>query len=85
METTARLASLLSAIEYYQLGLDYFEKYPNYIKKVTQNDVLRVAKKYLDPEHYALVVVAKQSEANVKEPPAPPPVESGAGAEEKCP
>ncbi len=79
METTARLASLLSAIEYYQLGLDYFEKYPSYINKVTQNDVLRVAKKYLNPEHYALVVVAKQSEANVKEPPAPPPaVESGA-------
>lgn len=78
METTARLASLLSAIEYYQLGLDYFEKYPTYINKVTQNDVLRVAKKYLDPEHYALVVVAKQSETNVKEPPAPPAVESGA-------
>lgn len=77
METTARLASLLSAIEYYQLGLDYFEKYPSYINKVTQDDVLRVAKKYLDPEHYALVVVAKQSEANVKEPPAPPAVESG--------
>ncbi len=78
METTARLASLLSAIEYYQLGLDYFEKYPSYINRVTKDDVLRVARKYLDPEHYALVVVAKQSEANVKEPPAPPPLEPGA-------
>lgn len=85
METTARLASLLSVIEYYQLGLDYFEKYPSYIKKVTQDDILRVAKRYLDPEHYALVVVAKQSEANVKEPPAPPPVESGAGAMKNAP
>ncbi len=66
METTARLASLLSAMEYHQLGLDYFEKYPTYINKVTQEEVLRVARKYLDPEHYALVVVAKQNEAKIK-------------------
>ncbi|MBI3803160.1 MAG: insulinase family protein [Nitrospirae bacterium] len=67
METTARLAALLASIEYYQLGLDYFEKYPSYINRVTREDVLRVAQKYLDPDHYALVVVAKQSDAQIKE------------------
>ena len=67
LDTTAKLASLLSSVEYYRLGLDYFQKYPEYIRKVSREDVLRAAQKYLDPKNYALVVVAKQSEAKVKE------------------
>ena len=67
LDTTSKLAEMLTAVEYYQLGPDYFEKYPQYIEKVTKEDVLRVARKYIDPSHYALVVVGKQSEAKVKE------------------
>jgi predicted Zn-dependent peptidase len=34
---------------------------------VTKEDVLRVARKYLDPEKYILVVVANQKKAVLKE------------------
>ena len=66
LDTTAKLAGLLSAVEFYKLGLDYLKKYPEYINKVTKEDVLRAAQKYLHPDHYALVVVGNQNEAKVK-------------------
>lgn len=67
LDTTSKLSHLLATIEFYGLGLDYLEKYPRLIGSVTKEDVLRVARKYLDPERYALVVVAKQSEAKVED------------------
>jgi zinc protease len=66
MDTNSKLSGLLAQVEYYGLGLDYFELYPKLIGAVTQQDILRVAQKYLDPERIALVVVAKQSEAKIE-------------------
>ncbi len=70
MDTTAKAAALLAAIEFHQLGLDYFEKYPRLIRAVTREEVLRVAKTYLDPVRYAMVVVKG---------PAHPPPPAGSG------
>jgi zinc protease len=67
LDTGSKMSHLLTTIEFYSLGLDYFEKYPKLIQKVTKEDVLRVARKYLDPEHYTLVVVANQSEAKISD------------------
>lgn len=67
LDTTGKLAGLLSAVEFYRLGLDYLKKYPDYINKVTKEDVLRVAQKYLHPDQYALVVVGNQNETKVKQ------------------
>ncbi|MBI5196151.1 MAG: insulinase family protein [Nitrospirae bacterium] len=66
IETGRRIANFLIAVEFYGLGMDYVSKYPAYINNVTKEDVLRVAKKYLDPEKFALVVVANQKKASVK-------------------
>lgn len=66
LDTTGKLAAILSAAEFYKLGLDYLKKYPEYINKVTKEDVLRAAQKYLHPDQYALVVVGNQNEAKVK-------------------
>ncbi len=68
-ETTARLAEILSQVEFYGLGLDYFTHYPGWIDKVTKDDVLRVAKQYLHPDSYALVVVGNLAKANIKQQP----------------
>jgi zinc protease len=65
LDTTVKLAALLAQIELHGLGLTYFEDYPKAIMAVTKEDVLRVAQKYLHPEAYALVVVAKQAEAKI--------------------
>ena len=56
VDSSAKLANVLAQVEFYNLGLDYFTHYPK-IERVTKDDVLRVAKQYLDPQHYALVVV----------------------------
>lgn len=67
IDTGSKIANLLAQIEYYDLGLDYAERYPKLIGAVTKTDVQRVAQKYLDPDHLALVVVAKQDEAKIRE------------------
>jgi zinc protease len=66
VDTTSKLAEVLSLVELYSLGLDYFSRYPKLIEQVTKEDVLRVAKQYLNPARYALVVVANQHKAKVK-------------------
>lgn len=69
LDTNRKIADFLVAVEFYGLGLDYVEKYPGYIRAVTREDVLRVAKRYLDTQQYTLVVVAKQGEAKIAENP----------------
>jgi zinc protease len=66
LDTDRKIADFLAFVEFYNLGLDYIEKYPSYINSVTKEDVLRVAKKYLDPENYVLVIVANQKKAALK-------------------
>jgi zinc protease len=56
-ESSPQIARFLVHAEVYSLGFDYVEKYPEYIRAVTVEDISRVAKKYLDCENYTLVVV----------------------------
>ncbi len=67
-DTMSKIAGFLVQVEFFGLGLDYIDEYPGLIRSVTEDDVLRVARKYLDPENFVLVVVANQSEAGVREP-----------------
>ena len=65
LDTTGKLAGLLTVVELHSLGLSYFDDYPKAIAAVTKEDILRVAQKYINPALYALVVVAKQAEAKI--------------------
>jgi len=67
IDMSRKIAAFLVAVEYHGLGADYIENYPGYINGVTKKEILRVAKKYLDPEKFTLVVVANQQEAALKE------------------
>lgn len=66
LDTIAKLAEVLGLVELYGLGSDYFSRYPKLIEQVTKEDVLRVAKQYLHPNRYALVVVGNLAKAKVK-------------------
>lgn len=44
-------------VQYYKLPYDYLEKYRDNIAKVTKEDVLNVARKYLNPDKLTLVIV----------------------------
>ena len=56
-ESIAQIARFLVHAEVYGLGFDYVDKYPEYIRSITKEDITRVARKYLDSENYTLVVV----------------------------
>jgi len=66
MDTSAKIAGMLTSIELYNLGLDYPQTYLKSIKEVTREDLQRVAKKYLRPDNMVLVVVADQEKAKLK-------------------
>ncbi|MCP9472593.1 MAG: insulinase family protein [Nitrospira sp.] len=66
-DTTAKLARLLAQVEFFGLGFDYLTQYPRWIERVTKEDVQRVAKQYLNPRHYALVVVGDIAKAKVRQ------------------
>jgi zinc protease len=57
IDSNRKLAGFLTAVEYYGLGLDYVHNYKKFIEAVTKDDILRVAKKYLNTKSYVLVVV----------------------------
>jgi zinc protease len=65
LDTQGKLANFLLQVEYFSLGLDYPEKYSSFIRSVTREEVLRVARTYLHPENYILVVVANLKEAGM--------------------
>ncbi|OGW17173.1 MAG: hypothetical protein A2X56_07955 [Nitrospirae bacterium GWC2_57_13] len=65
MDTSAKIAGILTAVEIYNLGLDYPQKYPALINAVTKEDILRVAKRHLHPDRVVIVVVADQAKAKV--------------------
>ena len=66
LDSTAKLAHLLAQVEFFGLGFEYFSQYPKWIERVTKEDVQRVAKQYLDPQRYALVVVGNITKAKVR-------------------
>ncbi len=65
-DTNSRLASFFAQVEFFELGSDYPDRYPEMIRKVSREDVLRVAKRYLQPEKLIVVVVANQEKTGVK-------------------
>jgi len=66
MDTSAKIAGILTSIEIYHLGLDYPQRYAGLINGVTKEDILRVAKKYIDPEHMVMVVLGNQEKIKLK-------------------
>jgi zinc protease len=66
MDTSSKIAGMLTSIEIYNLGLDYPNKYPNVINAVTREDIQRVAVKYLHPDTMVIAVVADQEKAKLK-------------------
>jgi zinc protease len=60
LDTTRKVANFLAQVEFFQLGLDYPERYGELIRKVTRDDVLRIANRYVNPEQLITVIVGDQ-------------------------
>jgi len=62
LEKNSSIAGILWAAEFYDLGIDYIRNYQNLYRSVTLDQVNAVAKKYLHPEQYTLVIAGPYSE-----------------------
>jgi len=62
LETNSGIASYLLSMAWYDLGMDYLMTYADRIRRVTREDVLRVARTYLHPDRYALAVAGPPDE-----------------------
>jgi Predicted Zn-dependent peptidases len=56
-ETTQQIANQLVPVALYGLPLNYYNNYVTNIEGVTQADVQRVARQYINPSNLAIVVV----------------------------
>jgi predicted Zn-dependent peptidase len=60
-ETTGQIAGQLVPIVLYDLPLDYYNTYALQIERLTQSDVQRVAREYIDPSRLAIVIVGDRA------------------------
>ncbi len=67
-ETTQQIANQLIPVVLYGLPLDYYNNYVSNIENITQADVQRVARQYINPSSLAIVIVGdrKSIESGLK-------------------
>jgi predicted Zn-dependent peptidase len=67
-ETTQQIATALVPVALYNLPLDYYNNYVQNIEAITQADVRRVAREYINPGSLAIVIVGdrKSIESGLK-------------------
>ncbi len=58
--STARIVIRFLTFEYYGLSTDYLKTYLDNIRRVTKEDILRVARKYLKPDQTVILVVGNK-------------------------
>ena len=56
LESNVGVASALLNLERYQLGLDFYRRYPDLVRSITPEQVLQAARHYLDPDRLAIAV-----------------------------
>jgi zinc protease len=61
LESLGGVVNLLLAIEQYDLGLDYIERYPDYVQQLTADDLLTSAQTYLDPDRLVIGIAGPES------------------------
>lgn len=66
LDTNRKVAAFLAQVEFFRLGLEYPDLYPELIRKVSRNDVLRVAQQYLNPKNFVVVIVGNQKKIGEK-------------------
>lgn len=62
LESNEGVAGALLNIERYNLGIDYYQRYPGLIAAVTREQILQVARQYLDIERLAIAVAGPAGE-----------------------
>ncbi len=56
LESNSGVANALLNIERYELGLEYYRRYPELVRAITPEQVLTAVRKYLDPVRLAIAI-----------------------------
>jgi zinc protease len=56
LESNSGVASALLNLERYDLGLDYYRRYPDLIRAITPEDVLQASRSYLHPDRLGIAI-----------------------------
>lgn len=64
LESNNGVANSILNLERFNLGLDYLQRYPDMIRKITPQDILTAAQKYIDPDR--LIIVSAGSNNSLK-------------------
>jgi zinc protease len=67
LDSNAKVTGLLAQIEFYGLGNGYFDEYLERTRAVTKEDVQRVARQYLHPDEFVLVVVGSSEQTGIRQ------------------
>ena len=62
LESNAGVANAILNLERFNLGLDYYLRYPQLVREVTSEQILQVARQYLDPEKLVIVSAGPRSD-----------------------
>jgi zinc protease len=64
LSTNAGLASALWNAEFYRLGLDYVERFPEIVRAVTLEEVNAAVRRYFRPDHLTVVIAGDLASAH---------------------
>jgi zinc protease len=64
LESNAGVAAALLNLERYNLGLDYYQRYPELINAVTPAQILEAAQRYLHPDRLAIATAGTFDSSN---------------------
>lgn len=62
LESNEGVAGMVMMMERYGLGLDYLRRYPDIINRITAEEILAVARRFLSVEHYAIAVAGPDAQ-----------------------
>ena len=60
LESNEGVSSALVHLERYDLGLDYYQRYPELIAGITRERILETAKRFIDPERMAIAIAGPE-------------------------
>jgi zinc protease len=61
LDTTKKIADFLTLAEFFELGDDYIKKYPELIRSVTKDDIIKTARRLLKAEGLIVIVGKKKA------------------------
>jgi zinc protease len=54
METNSGIANGILTMERFNLGLDYYQRYPGLIQTISAQQILEISKEYLHPDRLVI-------------------------------